>query len=227
MHRSDRRRTGFPFRSLATLLLVALPLTAALARPFTVAVADRDGAPLAGVAVYLAAVDPDAVLARPVAPATMDQMDLKFVPRLLVVQRGAEVDFPNSDLVGHHVYSFSAPKAFELPLYKGQKHSPVRFEQPGVVILGCNIHDRMVAYILVVDTPYFAISDATGQAVVDGPPPGDYRLAAWSPEFNDSLPEMLGRLSMGPALESVSMRIDRLRSAPPAAGNSSLVWGEY
>jgi plastocyanin len=207
--------------------LVTLPQTPALARPFTVAVSDRDGAPLAGVAVYLAAVDPDAVLAGPVAPATMDQMDLKFVPRLLVVQRGAEVDFPNNDLVGHHVYSFSAPKAFELPLYKGQKHSPVRFEQPGVVILGCNIHDRMVGYILVVDTPYFAISDATGQAVVDGLPPGDYRLAAWSPEFNDTRPEMLGSLSLAPELASVSLRIDRLRSVPPAAGNSSLVWGEY
>jgi plastocyanin len=227
MHRSYRRRTGFPFRSLATLLLVALPQTPALARPFTVAVSDRDGAPLTGVAIYFEAVDSAVMPAGPAAAASMDQVNLEFVPRLLVIQRGAEVDFPNSDTVSHHVYSFSAPKAFTLPLYKGEEHSPVRFEQPGVVILGCNIHDRMVGYILVVDTPYFAISDATGQAVVDGPPPGDYRLAAWSPEFNDSLPEMLGRLSMGPALESVSMRIDRLRSAPPAAGNSSLVWGEY
>ena len=227
MHRSDRRRTGFPFRSLATFLLVVLPQTPALARPFTVAVSDRDGAPLAGVAIYFEAVDSAVMPAGPAAAVSMDQVNLEFVPRLLVIQRGAEVNFPNSDTVSHHVYSFSAPKAFALPLYKGEEHSPVRFEQPGVVILGCNIHDRMVGYILVADTPYFAISDATGQAVVDGLPPGDYRLAAWSPEFNDSLPEMLGRLSMAPALESVSMRIDRLRSASPAAGNSSLVWGEY
>ena len=227
MHRSDRQRKGFPFKSLATLLLVVLPLTPALTRPFTVSVSDRDGAPLAGVAIYFEAVDPAVMPAGPMAVASMDQVNLEFVPRLLVVQRGADVDFPNSDSVSHHVYSFSAPKAFELPLYKGAEHSPVRFEQPGVVVLGCNIHDRMVGYILVVDTPYFAISDATGQAVVDDVPLGDYRVAAWSPEFNDSSPEMLGSLSLAPALESVSMRIDRLRSAPPAAGNSSLVWGEY
>ncbi len=227
MHRSDRRRTRVPLKGLAALLLAVLPLTPGRAGPFTAAVVDRDGAPLAGVAVYFAAVDPDAVPAGPVAAATMDQLDLEFVPRLLVVQRGAEVDFPNNDTVSHHVYSFSVPKAFVLPLYKGQEHRPVRFDQPGIVVLGCNIHDRMLAYILVVDTPYFAISDLSGQAIVDDIPPGDYRLAAWSPEFNDTRPEMLGDLSLFPALESVSLRIDRLRSAPPAAGNSSLVWGEY
>jgi hypothetical protein len=106
MHRSDRRRPGFPFRSLATLLLVALPQTPALARPFTVAVSDRDGAPLAGVAIYFEAVDSAVMPAGPAAAASMDQVNLEFVPRLLVIQRGAEVDFPNSDTVSHHVYSF-------------------------------------------------------------------------------------------------------------------------
>ncbi len=192
MHRSDRRRTRVPLKGLAALLVAALPLTPGFAEPFRVSLADRDGAPLAGVAVFFAAVDRDTVPAGPVAAATMDQMDLEFVPRFLVIQRGAEVDFPNHDSVNHHVYSFSAANAFELPLYKGEQHSPVSFEQPGVVILGCNIHDRMLGYILVVDTPYFAISDATGQAFVDDIPPGDYRLAAWSPEFNDTRPEMLG-----------------------------------
>jgi len=77
------------------------------------------------------------------------------------------------------VYSFSPAKTFELKLYSGVPAIPVVFDKPGVVILGCHIHDNMVAYVLVVDTPYFAKSDATGQARLDGLPSGNYEVTIW------------------------------------------------
>ncbi len=94
---------------------------------------------------------------------------------------GAEVDFPNLDNVRHHVYSFSAPHPFELKLYGRDETRIVRFDKPGVIALGCNIHDSMVAFILVVDTPYAAKSDAAGQAVIRGLPAGTFTLKAWHP----------------------------------------------
>ena len=85
----------------------------------------------------------------------MDQRGSQFVPHVLPVQAGTSVTFPNSDQIRHQVYSFSASKRFELPLYAGTSASPIRFDQPGIVVLGCNIHDWMIGYVVVLDTPYF------------------------------------------------------------------------
>ncbi len=71
--------------------------------------------------------------------------------------------------MSHHVYSFSEAKTFELALYKGNAHPPLVFDRPGVVVLGCNIHDSMLGYILVVDTPHFASTDAAGALSLDEP----------------------------------------------------------
>ena len=99
----------------------------------------------------------------------MTQQNRQFAPRALVVQAGTSVHFPNLDTVRHHVYSFSPAKPFELKLYAGTPSAPVVFDKAGVVVLGCNIHDRMSGWIVVVDTPYFARSDASGQARIDVP----------------------------------------------------------
>ena len=115
--------------------------------------------------------------------AVMDQKDRAFVPHVLVVQRGTKVNFPNSDEISHHVYSFSPAKRFQLPLYKGNAPDPVVFDTAGVVALGCNIHDRMSAYIIVVETPHFAKSDASGSAVLRDLDPGTYALHVWYPEM--------------------------------------------
>jgi hypothetical protein len=117
----------------------------------------------------------------PPRPASIEQVRKTFVPLVSVVQTGAAVDFPNNDTVRHHVYSFSASKVFELKLYAGTPARPVVFDKPGVVVLGCNIHDRMVAYILVVDTPWFAVSGDDGSAKITDLPPGDYMLQTWHP----------------------------------------------
>jgi hypothetical protein len=113
----------------------------------------------------------------------MDQAHNAFVPHVLVVQTGTSVLFPNNDVVSHHVYSFSPAKTFELGLYKGNPHPPLVFDRPGVVVLGCNIHDGMLGYILVVDTPHFALTDAQGALALDGLGADDYALHLWTPRL--------------------------------------------
>jgi hypothetical protein len=115
----------------------------------------------------------------------MDQRNLEFVPRVLVVGVGARVDFPNNDSVSHQVYSFSAAKRFQLPLYKGEVHPPVVFDRPGLVVLGCNIHDSMVGYVYVTDAPYFGTTVADGGWELKDIPLGDYRIVLWSPFIAD------------------------------------------
>lgn len=119
----------------------------------------------------------------PGATAVMDQRDSTFVPGVLPVQVGTAVSFPNSDRVQHQVYSFSTPKPFELPLYAGTPRAPILFDQPGVVVVGCNIHDWMIGYIVVLDTPHFGKSRAEGKVRVTAPP-GRYTLRVWHPRLD-------------------------------------------
>lgn len=114
--------------------------------------------------------------------ARMDQRDSQFAPHVLPVLTGSTVTFPNSDNIRHNVYSFSPAKRFELPLYSGQPARSVRFETPGVVTLGCNIHDWMVGYVVVLDTPYSAVTDAQGAVTLQAPS-GDYTLQVWHPHL--------------------------------------------
>ncbi len=114
-------------------------------------------------------------------PARIEQVRKSFMPYVSVVQTGAAIQFPNNDTVRHHVYSFSPAKVFELKLYTGTPARPVVFDKAGVVVLGCNIHDRMVAYVVVADTPWFGVSGMDGVATVADVPPGEYTLQIWHP----------------------------------------------
>ncbi len=140
----------------------------------------------------MAPVEPRATLGAP-APATavMDQRNLAFVPRVLVVAVGTSVEFPNNDSVSHQVYSFSPAKKFQLPLYKGARHPPVTFDQEGLVVLGCNIHDGMAGYIYVTAAPFFGTTDATGTLRLTDLPIGDYRITLWSPLIADPPPSLI------------------------------------
>jgi hypothetical protein len=109
----------------------------------------------------------------------VDQVDKTFVPDLLPIVVGTLVRFPNHDQIHHHVYSFSPAKTFELPLYKGEDAAPVLFDKVGVVKLGCNIHDWMSGIILVLPTPYFAVTDADGRFILRDLPAGAYTVSAW------------------------------------------------
>ena len=125
--------------------------------------------------------------------ATMDQKNRTFVPHVLPVQVGTAVQFPNSDDIRHQVYSFSDAKKFQLPLYTGTPANPILFDKPGVVILGCNIHDRMSAYIIVVDTPHFAATGRDGSASLPNLGAGRYTVHVWHPDLSaDPAPLTLG-----------------------------------
>ena len=112
---------------------------------------------------------------------TIEQRDREFIPYVTIVQTGTLVDFPNRDAFKHHIYSFSPAKVFEIKLYADKPGQPVLFDKPGEVALGCNIHDWMEAYILVVNSAYFAKTDKDGKAVIHDVPAGAYRLRVWHP----------------------------------------------
>lgn len=112
----------------------------------------------------------------------MEQKNKMFVPHILVVQKGQNVSFPNRDDIQHHVFSFSETKSFELELYKEDVPSPLLFESAGDVELGCSVHDWMLGYIKVVETSYFAKTDADGRVAIDLPQ-GGYSLSVWHPRI--------------------------------------------
>ena len=143
-------------------------------------VSDAAGKPLADAVVYAIPGAPSD--ARPPrAAVAVEQIDREFVPYVSVVQAGTTVTFPNRDPILHHVYSFSPAKPFEIKLYTGKSPTEVLFDKPGVVALGCNIHDWMIGYVLVVQTPHFAKTDANGVARLRDLPAGAYDLHAWHP----------------------------------------------
>jgi plastocyanin len=163
---------------LASLLAIAAaPLCHAAS--VLAQVSDSAGKPLADAVVYaVAGAAHDARASK--TPTAVEQVDREFVPYVTAVQAGTTVTFPNRDPILHHVYSFSPAKSFEIKLYSG-KSPEYLFDKPGVVTLGCNIHDWMIGYILVVSTPHFAKTDATGVARLRDLPAGAYDLHAWHP----------------------------------------------
>jgi plastocyanin len=201
-----------------------------------VKVVDAHGEPVARVAVYAVPSSPSAraAAAAPRATpdatpgATMDQAHNAFVPHVLIVQAGTSVLFPNNDVVSHHVYSFSDTKSFELPLYKGNAHPPLLFEKPGLIVLGCNIHDGMLGYIRVVDTPHHSLTDRDGTLALESLPAGDYTLHVWTPRLKPSdLPaeEML-TLAASDDVTRVYRLEGKLLPDHDQAG-SSLTWERY
>ncbi|GAB3738424.1 methylamine utilization protein [Silanimonas algicola] len=160
--------------AVACALLLGL-LPAALSAALRVDVRSG-GQPVASAVVTLTPIGRAAAVV-PV-DAVMDQVNSEFQPRVLVVTKGSRVRFPNSDTIRHQVYSFSAAKRFELPLYTGTPPEPVVFDRAGVVTLGCNIHDWMKGYVVILDTPYHAVTGADGRVTLDAPD-GAYLLTAW------------------------------------------------
>ncbi len=166
---------------ISAVILAAAPVTATAA-DVGVAVRDAKGRPVADAVVTLtpASGAPGGPI-RFAWPYRVEQRDMQFQPFVLIVPNNAEVAFPNRDQVRHHVYSFSPAKRFELKLYGKDQSRSVRFDKAGVVAIGCNIHDSMVAFIKVVDTPWAVKTDATGAAVLRGVPNGRARLEVWHP----------------------------------------------
>ena len=160
----------------------------------TVTVLLPNGHPLGGVVVT---AHPTTGPTHPASPvkAVMDQVNRSFSPDLLVIPVDSSVAFPNSDSVSHQIYSFSPPKRFQLPLYRGKPYPPVVFDQPGLVTLGCNIHDEMLAYVVVTDAPFFGRTNTTGAWSADVPG-GGYRVSIWHPRIRDDARDLQGELTV-------------------------------
>lgn len=141
-------------------------------------VTDAAGQPLAGAVVMLEPAGAKLPV-KPMQGVNLEQSKRQFNPQVTVVTVGTAVNFPNFDTVRHHVYSFSPIKSFELKLYAGMPAAPVVFDKPGIAVVGCNIHDQMAAWIVVVDTPHHARTDAGGRVRLANIAPGAYKLRGW------------------------------------------------
>jgi plastocyanin len=164
---------------LLIALLLAMTGTAATAASSRVMVRGADGRPVAEAVVFVDV--PGVAPPSPRGPYVMEQRDISFEPHLVIVPVGASVTFPNRDKVRHHVYSFSQPKRFNLKLYGREEARSVLFDRPGVVALGCNIHDQMAAFVVVTSTPFAARTDGSGVAMLPNIPAGRATMRVWFP----------------------------------------------
>jgi plastocyanin len=198
------------------LALFCLLTARAFAADLTITALKRDSRPLAGAVITLLAESPALPSAQP-QQAVLDQQNLAFVPDVLVLPVHSTVVFPNSDAVGHQVYSFSPAKSFQLPLYRGKPYPPVEFDQPGIVTLGCNIHDNMLAYIVVTPAPYFGRTDAQGKWKAPNLPYGRFRIRLWHPLLAEAA-TVEREFTSGATNAVVEIRLTRnLRPAPITA----------
>ncbi|HTP40111.1 MAG TPA: hypothetical protein VMI92_11120 [Steroidobacteraceae bacterium] len=188
------------FHTLLLLWAAAVP-----AAPFEMQFLDADGRPAAGVVAVLRSTDAARPLARPV-PAVMDQIKRQFAPHVLVIPVGSKVSFPNTDSVAHQVYSFSPAKRFEFDLYHGNPNPPVIFDVPGIVTLGCNIHDLMRAYVYVVEAQYYARADHDGRWSAPDVEPGEYQLTIWHPLSRSQAPVLEQRVTVKPEGTHITLR---------------------
>lgn len=213
MHRVHRR---FP-----VFCLTLLGAASAGATGVAVQVQDAAGNPLPDTVIYIEA-EAGPPGAKAPANAEIEQKSLKFMPLVTVVQTGGKVFFPNNDRVRHHIYSFSAAHKFDQKLYSGQSAAPQVFDKAGTVVLGCNIHDKMLAYVKVVDTPYFAKTDGAGAARIELPAGGKYVVKAW--HYNTAggaTPEQVLTVKAGDALSTAVFKLPMKPPAPVDTTSSS------
>ena len=187
-------------RLLALSIAVAALLqtaTSCAAADLHATVRDRKGHGVEDAVVLAVPLDRALMKAARPARGVVDQVGEEFVPYVKPVYVDSMVSFPNKDNIRHHVYSFSPAKKFELKLYSGTAAPPVLFDAPGAVTLGCNIHDWMIGYIYVADTPFFAKTDKDGVAEIEHLPAGEYTVRVWHPDMEESEQATAKRLSLG------------------------------
>jgi len=159
-------------------------LSISYADHINIVVTDSKGKKQEQVVVFLEPQSNHPMAKKPV-DIVIDQRDKEFIPFITAIQKGTTVRFPNSDKIRHHVYSFSKPKSFQIPLYKDIEPEPVQFNTAGVVPLGCNIHDWMNAFIFVSETPYYSLTDKAGSAKVNNLPKGKYLAKLYHPSMKN------------------------------------------
>jgi plastocyanin len=188
-----------------TVGILALAPMLANAASVQVEIQDANGKPLPDAVVFLESREAKA-LAKPMQGVEIAQVSKQFVPMVSVVTAGTSVQFPNRDTVRHHVYSFSPIKTFDLKLYTGTPANPVLFDRTGIAVLGCNIHDSMAAWVVVVETPYFGRTSNSGRLTLDNVPPGNYRLRTWHPDLPPGAPAADQALALTNTSTSVTVK---------------------
>ena len=185
-------------------------------------VTDDTGAPVAD-AVVVAVSDAPVKLPVP-KPESIVQEAKEFKPFVKAVLVGTPIAFPNQDDVLHHVYSFSPARSFELKAYAGTPPVPIIFDKPGPVALGCNIHDWMLAYVYVSESPYFALTGADGKVHLSNLAPGKYAVRVWHPRLAVAEEATVQRVVLaGGDTSEVTWRLKlkrdpRIRRAPTRSG---------
>jgi plastocyanin len=205
--------------SLGLLLSIAAA-QAACAATVEISLKDARGAPVEDAAVWLMPKSGTAPAGK--RDAAIAQKDKTFIPLVTVVQTGTPVQFPNQDPIRHHVYSFSPPKQFEIKLYAGTPVAPIVFDKPGEVVLGCNIHDHMLAFVYIVDTPWFAKSNRNGVARIENFPAGEYVLhLAHYRQTAPIPPEPFAARGDEPASKELTLSLKPAPSVPPGTPPSA------
>jgi len=141
-------------------------------------------------------------------PAQIVQRHKTFEPHVLIVPVGTMVQFPNKDPFFHNIFSLYDGKRFDLGLYEAGSARSVLFDRRGVSFLFCNIHAEMSAVVVAVDTPYFALSDRSGNVVIRDVPNGRYQLSVW---YERSLPEHLRQLNRVVIISDSTRNLGALR----------------
>ncbi len=213
-------------RFISCLLLLSLSLgNAASAAQLHALIKDQNGKPLADAVVLATPQDNKNIVLQ--KRHEMDQIDKEFIPHVKVVTAGSMVHFPNKDNIRHHVYSFSPAKVFELPLYSGASALPVLFDKSGPVVLGCNIHDWMLGYIYVADTPYFGKSTEDGKVLISNMPAGEYTVRVWHPDMKATEQSTLRTVTLEAAKDADmewQLAVKPVFKIPRASGSSSAAY---
>lgn len=217
-----RRFHVYHFHCCTAGVLIALSLAAVPAWSQTLPplkLVDQAGQPV-GDAVARIEQSQTSAAARDEDVAVMDQVNLSFSPKVIAISTGTLVRFPNSDETRHHVYSFSPAKTFELQLFRGNEAPPVEFDQAGLVVIGCNIHDSMVGYIYVSDGQVFGVTDDEGGLTLPTfTAPESAELVLWHPDMPDTLALPLAALDAGADVLRIELPFTLRQAEPePAAG---------
>jgi plastocyanin len=192
-----------PHFRCALVLVGVLSGTGALASVVTITAHTSSG--IAAEDTVIVFEPHDATPATGKASATIDQVNKRFVPRVTILRTGTAAAFPNSDSIRHQVYSFSPAKSFSLKLYAGSPKEEVVFDKPGLVVLGCNIHDTMVGFVVVVDSPYFGKVPSSGELALEIPA-GRYALRIWHPNLASPLPPK--EITVDTGAQTISLAVD-------------------
>lgn len=199
--------TGKLFSLLAVAALGCALCAPARAATFNAHVVDQDGRPVADAVVVLRGADMPAPASKLSSEKTVDQRNEVFVPLVTIVPRGGGIVFTNNDRTMHQVYSFSPVKQFEFTLNHGQATPRVTFDKTGVAAIGCNIHDHMIAYAFVTDSPWTILTGQDGRANFADIPPGNYQMTVWHPRLPPGAAPAPTQVAIGAAAGSSQIRL--------------------